>query len=129
MKGFLSKFKEKIAGDNIEDGGAEEEYVELNADDTGDMSKVTVRPFSIEDFSDIKQILEALRDGKTIALINIKPLKEKDLIELKRAVNKLKNTCDAIDGDIAGFSDDYIVATPSFATIYRDSETQDLKDN
>ncbi len=129
MKGFLSKFKEKIAGNEFEESGAEEEYVELDASDTGSMSKVTVRPFSIEDFSDIKQILDALRDGKTIALINIKPLKEKDLIELKRAVNKLKNTCDAIEGDIAGFSDDYIVATPSFATIYRDAETQDLKDN
>ena len=129
MKGFLSKFKEKIAGNEFEESEAEEEYVELDAADTGGMSKVTVRPFSIEDFSDIKQILDALREGKTIALINIKPLKEKDLIELKRAVNKLKNTCDAIEGDIAGFSDDYIVATPSFATIYRDAETQDLKDN
>lgn len=129
MKGFLSKFKEKIIGDEFEENDAEEEYVELDATDTGGMSKITVRPFSIEDFSDIKQILDALREGKTIALINIKPLKEKDLIELKRAVNKLKNTCDAIEGDIAGFSDDYIVATPSFATIYRDSETSDLKDN
>lgn len=128
MKGFLSKFKEKLAGDEFEEGEAEEEYVELDATEAGGMSKVTVRPFSIEDFSDIKPILDALRDGKTIALINIKPLKEKDLIELKRAVNKLKNTCDAIEGDIAGFSDDYIVATPSFATIYRDAETQDLKE-
>jgi len=129
MTGFLSKFKEKFVGDEFRENEAEEEYVELDAADTGGMSKITVRPFSIEDFSDIKIILDALREGKTIALINIKPLKEKDLIELKRAVNKLKNTCDAIEGDIAGFSDDYIVATPSFATIYRDSETQDLKDN
>ena len=128
MKGFLSKFKEKLAGDDFGDGEAEEEYVELDATEASGISKITVRPFSIEDFSDIKPILDALRDGKTIALVNIKPLKEKDLIELKRAVNKLKNTCDAIEGDIAGFSDDYIVATPSFATIYRDSETQDLKE-
>ena len=129
MMGFLSKFKEKITGEGLEEGEAEEEYVELDANETGVMSKIIVRPFSIEDFSDIKPILDSLRDGKTIALINIKPLKEKDLIELKRAVNKLKNTCDAIEGDIAGFSEDYIVATPSFATIYRDAETQDLKDN
>ncbi|MBW2985544.1 cell division protein SepF [Candidatus Woesearchaeota archaeon] len=129
MKGFLSKFKEKIAGEVFEDGEAEEEYVELDATEADGMSKVVVRPFSIEDFSDIKPILDALREGKTIALVNIKPLKEKDLIELKRAINKLKNTCDAIEGDIAGFSDDYIVATPSFATIYRSTETQDLKEN
>jgi hypothetical protein len=46
-------------------------------------------------------------------------LKEKDLTELKRSINKLKKTCDAVDGDIAGFGDDYIVVAPSFAKIYR----------
>ena len=48
---------------------------------------------------------------------------EKDLVELKRAVNKLKKTTDAIDGDIAGFGDDWIVVTPSFATVHRGKQT------
>lgn len=105
--------------DNIE---AEDEYVELNSD-AGDShaSQVIVRPFVMEDFSDIKPVLDALREGYTICLVNIKPLKDKDLVELKRAINKLKKTCDAVDGDIAGFGDDYIVVAPSFAKIYRAS--------
>ena len=41
-----------------------------------------------------KTVLDDLREGYTIALVNIKPLKEKDLIELKRAINKIKKTCD-----------------------------------
>ncbi len=99
---------------------AEEEYVELNTGvKEGTKTKIIVRPFVIEDFSDIKEILDTLRDGYTIGLINIKPLKNKDLVELKRAINKLKKTCDAIEGDIAGFGDDWIVVTPSFAEIYR----------
>ena len=58
-------------------------------------------------------------------MINIKALKEKDIVELKRAVTKLKKTCDAIEGDIAGFGEDYIVAVPYFAEISRGkSETQ-----
>ena len=65
-----------------------------------------------------------LREGYTIALVNIKPLKDKDLVELKRAINKLKKTCDAIRGDIAGFGDDYIIVTPSFARIYRTKQTE-----
>ncbi len=73
----------------------------------------------MNDFESIKPILESLREGKTIALVNIKPLKDKDLIELKRAINKLKKTTDAIDGEIAGFGEDYIVVTPSFATIHK----------
>ena len=107
----------------------EDEYVELNADPgfSGGESRITVRPFTITDFSDIKPILDSLREGYTICLLNIKPLQEKDLVELKRAINKLKKTCDAIEGDIAGFGDDYIVITPSFARIHR-TKTSDLEE-
>lgn len=100
-------------------GESDKEYVELETDLGEEKGKIFVRPFTIEDFSDIKDILDALREGSTIGLINIKPLKNKDVIELKRAINKLKKTTDAIDGDIAGFGDDYIVVTPSFAKIHR----------
>jgi SepF-like predicted cell division protein (DUF552 family) len=86
-----------------------------------------VRPFTIEDFEHIKPILDTLREGHTIALINIKPLKDKDLVELKRAINKLKKTCDAIEGDIAGFGDDWIAAVPSFARIYRSKPKEGSK--
>ena len=128
MKRFLSRITKGVSKDDLRDIEAEEEYVELDTADTDGMSKIIVRPFTIEDFSDIKPILDVLREGNTITLINIRPLKDKDLIELKRAVNKLKNTCDAIDGDIAGFGDDYMVITPSFASIYRGGESKDLRD-
>ncbi|MBI2137055.1 cell division protein SepF [Candidatus Woesearchaeota archaeon] len=99
---------------------AEQEYVELDTSSpTEHKGKIIVRPFVIDTFESIKGVLDALREGSTIALVNIKPLKEKDVIELKRAINKLKKTTDAISGDIAGFGDDYIVATPSFARIHR----------
>jgi SepF-like predicted cell division protein (DUF552 family) len=112
------RLKKTTYDDNTE---VEDEYVELNADadfSTGD-ARVTVRPFTIEDFSDVKPVLDVLREGYTICLLNIEPLKGKDLVELKRAINKIKKTCDAIEGDVAGFGDDYIVVTPSFARIYR----------
>ena len=80
------------------------------------------------DFEDIKHILDSLREGNTIALVNIKQLKDKDLIELKRAISKLKKTCTAIDGDIAGFGDDYIVVTPSFARIYKSKQVSEVKE-
>ncbi|MBC8500362.1 MAG: cell division protein SepF [Nanoarchaeota archaeon] len=113
--------------DDIEEGAGEEEYVEIDTEAERDKtSKIIVRPFVMEDFSDIKEILDSLREGYTIALINIKPLKDKDLVELKRAINKLKKTCDAIDGDIAGFGDDYVVVTPSFAEIFRTKSTNNI---
>jgi len=120
MKKFLSSLKNKLDKTRYDEDEETEEYVELNTDvDVESSSKIIVRPFNLEDFSDVKPILDSLREGYTIALVNIKPLKEKDLVELKRAINKLKKTCDAIEGDIAGFGDDYIIVAPGFATIYR----------
>ncbi|MBL7055472.1 cell division protein SepF [Candidatus Woesearchaeota archaeon] len=122
MNNFLSKIKEKISGasSQIMHEAEEEGYVELGADaSTEKGQRITVRPFVMEDFESIKPILDSLREGHTIALVNIKPLKDKDLVELKRAINKLKKTCDAIEGDIAGFGDNWIAAVPSFAHIHR----------
>jgi len=131
MSGFFSNMRERMKGsseyENI-DQEEDEGYVELDTDVEESKAKVIVRPFVIEDFEDLKPILDSLREGKTISLINIKALKEKDLVELKRAINKLKKTTDAVDGQIAGFGDDYIVVTPSFAEIYRTTHTQEVKE-
>lgn len=125
--GFLSALKEKFGSPKYEEmDEGEGSYVELDSDLTESRSKVVVRPFVLQDFEDIKPVLDALREGYTIALVNIKPLKDRDLVELKRAVNKLKKTTDAIEGEIAGFGEDYIVATPAFASIHRSRQTQDL---
>jgi len=128
MKKIMDHIKRTFSKEDLEHEDAEEEYVELDTVSSGDAkSKIIVRPFVIDDFSDVKPILDSLREGYTICLVNIKSLKEKDLVELKRAINKLKKTTDVIDGDIAGFGDDYIVAVPSFAEIYRSKQTSTVE--
>ena len=119
MKDFFLQLKEKFLKSEEDDGNAAS-YVEVgNSPKEEGKTKVTVRPFVMEEFEDIKEILDVLREGNTIALINIQPLKDKDLVELKRAVSKLRKTCEAIDGDLAGFGSDYVVAMPYFARVFR----------
>jgi SepF-like predicted cell division protein (DUF552 family) len=127
MKNFFSSLKAKMTGPKFEELDEAEGYVELDSDALEPKTKVLVRPFVLEDFEDMKPILDSLREGHTIALVNIKPLKERDLIELKRAINKLKKTTDAIDGEIAGFGEDYIVVTPSFATIHKTKHLSEVQ--
>ena len=108
------------------EAGVKEEgdYVEIDsASIQKQQKKIIVKTYFLDEFENVKEILDDLREGDTIALVNIKPLKEKDIIELKRAINKLKKTCDAIQGEIAGFGEDYIVVTPSFAKIHRSKQT------
>lgn len=128
--GFFSQLKDKFQGGDVDFPEEEqnEDYVELSHEhENQPEAKIVIRPFTIEDFEDIKPVLESLREGFTVPLINIKPLKDKDLVELKRAINKLKKTTDAIDGDIAGFGEDWIVVTPSFAKIHRTSQIAEVK--
>ena len=129
--GFFSKVKEKFSGGsspNVEEAG--EDYVQVDSENAADSKqKILVRPFIIEDFEQVKSIIDTLREGSTIALINIKPLRDKDIIELKRAISKIKKTCDAIEGDIAGFGEDWIAATPSFARIFRGPKKDDGADS
>jgi SepF-like predicted cell division protein (DUF552 family) len=127
MRNFLLNLKEKLSTQSAESDEDTQEYIELGQDGAGKNAKVIVRPFTLEDFEDVKPILDSLREGYTVALVNIRPLKEKDLIELKRAISKLKKTCDAIEGDVAGFGEDYLVAVPNFAEIYRTKNTEEVR--
>jgi len=115
------KIKDTLSGSDYLDTpeGDRADYIEVSSEQTKKPAKITIRPFILETFEDVKPILDVLREGYTISLINIRPLKDKDLVELKRAINKLKKTIEAIDGDIAGFGEDWIAVTPGFASIHR----------
>ena len=125
---FFAKVKEKLNDlINTEEeskmlSDADQDYLELNTESPTPGKQLWVRTYNIVDFTDLKPILDNLREGKTIAILNIKTLKDKDLVELKRFINKLKKTTDAVSGDIAGFGEDYIIVTPSIAKVYRGGE-------
>jgi len=96
-----------------------EDYVELAADLKDSKAKVIIKPHTLNKFDDIRGVLNAIREGTTISILNIAPLKEKDITELKRAIDKIKKTVEANDGDIAGFGENWLVVTPSFAKVDR----------
>ncbi len=99
--------------------GEEMEYIEIDLGQEVKKSKIMVRPFVLKKFEDVNHILNSLREGYTIAVVDIKQLKAKDIIELKRAIAKIKKTADALEGSIAGFGENIILVTPQFAEIYK----------
>lgn len=73
-----------------------DEYIEIDLNSAQQKdTKVVVKPFVLKSFEDINDILNTLREGYTIAIIDIKSLKSSDVIELKRAIAKIKKTVDA----------------------------------
>jgi len=108
-------------------GKEDPEYIEIDLGEEVKKSKVMVRPFVLRKYEDVNEILNALREGYTIGIIDISPLKKKDMIELKRVISKLKKTADALEGEIAGFGDSTIMVTPSFAEIYKQKKQSEKK--
>ena len=98
----------------------EDEYLEIDLEQEGSkQAKIIVKLFTLNQYEDVNVILNALRDGYTIAIVDFRVLKQKDPVELKRAVSKIKKTIDALGGSIAGH-ENLVVATPSFAKIHKE---------
>jgi SepF-like predicted cell division protein (DUF552 family) len=109
---------EKLFGKGIKEIG-EEEFIELDTDEAQAPSgKIPIRVDKIEDFADTDRIQKIIRDG-SIVLVKIKALRSKDVSELKRAIDKLRKTTIAMNGDIAGIDEDFIIVTPAFAHVVR----------
>ncbi|MFH0712115.1 MAG: cell division protein SepF [archaeon] len=89
------------------------DFIEIDLEQEKSSSKILIKTFILKVYEDISPILNALREGYTIAIIDIKPIKSKDVIELKRAISKIKKTVEALDGKIAGFGENTVIATPS----------------
>ena len=89
------------------------DFIEIDLEQEKSESKILIKTFVLKVYEDINPILNALREGYTIAIIDIKTLKSKDVIELKRAISKIKKTVEALDGKIAGFGENTVIATPS----------------
>ncbi len=116
----FKKIRDALVGSREEPSDAD--YLQVSEVDVSreeTMPKVSVKLFILNQYDDVNKILNALREGYTIALVDIKPLRQKDSIELKRAVSKIKKTAEALNGSIAGH-ETFIVVTPSFAKISKE---------
>jgi len=101
-----------------------EEYLEIDLGHEEKSKKVLVKLFTLKQYDDVNEILGALREGYTIAIVDIQNLRKRDSIELKRAISKIKKTADALEGNIAGFGENTVIITPSFAKIEKQAERQ-----
>jgi SepF-like predicted cell division protein (DUF552 family) len=106
-------------------GSLQEEYIEVDVggsvgggrvpSSTGKMGIVIE---GVAEFSDTEKVLKFLREGN-IVLLKVKAIREKDLGELKRVVERLKRTVVAQNGDIVGIEQDWILIVPEHVIVHR----------
>ncbi|HDI02798.1 MAG TPA: DUF552 domain-containing protein [Candidatus Aenigmarchaeota archaeon] len=96
----------------------EEDFIEIGEEVAPQIDAIPIKVAQVNDYGDIDTVQRLLREGN-IVFAKIKTLKEKDISELKRAIERLRKTVVALNGDIAGVDENYIIATPSFARVDR----------
>ncbi len=116
---MFEKIKSALTGEQKDDF-LDDNYLELDLGAEQEEKKVAVKLFVLRKYEDVNKILNSIREEYTIGIIDFKQLKQRDAIELKRAVSKLKKTVDALGGSIAGH-DNIVIVTPSFAKIYKEA--------
>lgn len=94
-----------------------DEFIELEAMGE-EQGKANIRIETINDYRDVEEIQKRVREGNVIFL-RIKKMRERDIGELKRVVERLRRTTIAMNGDIIGVDEDFLILTPPSVKIYR----------
>jgi len=100
-------------------GSDTEDYIELEEEMAKKTARILIKFFTLKDYAEVKPVLDTIREGYSIALIKIKPLREKDISDLKRTINKIKRTCAAAQAEVVGIDENYIVTVPNFVDVVR----------
>ena len=112
-KMVFEKIVGKLKGEEEETG---DEFLEVSGE--SEPNQVSVRIEILKDYADADRIQGLIREGNVLFL-KIKELRTKDINELKRSVDKIRKTCTAMNGDMVGVDEDFLIITPNFAKIYR----------
>ena len=93
------------------------DYVEIETEEES-AKKVPIQIEKITEYADSDRVQRKVREGN-ILLVSVKELKIKNINELKRAIERIRKTTDAIGGEIVGAGDEWIIVSPSIAKIVR----------
>lgn len=114
----FDRLKKSIVRDIEGDDVPKEEFIEVGVAESKMPGKIGISIEKLDDFADTDRILKVVREG-SLVFLKIKALKEKDLGELKRAVEKLKKTVLAQNGEIIGVEQDWLILAPEHARVLR----------
>jgi SepF-like predicted cell division protein (DUF552 family) len=99
-----------------------EEYVRMEAEAdfaTGlNAPERYVSVYKLRGFSDVDGCTGQLSEGN-IVLLDIKPLAERSVTELKHAIDEIKDICVSMGADIAGIGENHLILTPPNLKILR----------
>ncbi len=117
FKDLLKKFQSSPSRSytNLDD------YLELEVQESYEEPRASprfIKVFKLRNFADINVSARDLSSGNVV-ILDIKPLAERSINELKLAIDEIKEIVKSMDGDIAGLSEYHLILTPSTMKIER----------
>jgi SepF-like predicted cell division protein (DUF552 family) len=85
---------------------------------------IYLKAITLRDISDIPSIKDDAKK-RMILILRVTPLAQKDVVELRRAIEDLYKYVQSVGGDIARLGEERVVITPPSVRIWRG--TYDLK--
>ena len=98
----------------------DDDYTEFVMGEEDNVKQVPVTVDKIESFACGDRIVKHIREGK-IVFAKIGQIKHVNVDEFRRTVSKIRNVCQALEGDMVGVGEDWIIVTPASAKISRDA--------
>jgi len=81
-------------------------------------SPTYLKAITLRDYSDIHSVKEDIKKGM-ILVLRVTPLAQKNVDELRKAVEEIYNIAKSADADIARLGEERIIVTPPGVKIWR----------
>lgn len=85
------------------------EYIEIKANKKKEGYKIKF--FHLDSYEDIREVANAVRHDN-LAIISVKKIREKSMIDLKRTIDKMKKISEEIGGSVSGLDKNWVCLTP-----------------
>lgn len=73
----------------------------------------------MERYTDVEKVLSKFRKGDSILVVKISPLRDKDMSELKKAIDRIKTHCSVTGAGLSALDDNWIVLVPPMVEIIK----------
>ena len=96
--------------------------------EVGSNPAVLLKALPLKSFEEIQQVKDDVK-SRTIVILKITPLAQKNIEELKRAIEELTDFTLSFGGDIARLGEERIVITPPGVKIWRGEKSTGISAN
>ncbi|MBR9681619.1 MAG: cell division protein SepF [Candidatus Altiarchaeota archaeon] len=81
--------------------------------------KIKLGLLVMERYTDVEKVLSRFRKSDSILIVKISPLRDKDMSDLKKAIDRIKTHCSVTGAELAALDDNWIVLVPPVVEVLR----------